>query len=457
MMKNKSLLIVTLFLTFIGFAQNNQVLYDFDETPQTLLLNPGADYSHNAFIGVPFLSGISAHTGVTGLTAYDIFADDGRDVNDKLRDVINSLDNDDSFHLNEKIDIIHAGIRLNENDFISVGFYQEWDFVFYYPKDVADFFYEGSTTLDRQFSIDGVAAKTDLIGVFHVGISHKIDQKWTIGGRFKIYSGAANVQTRNNRGYLYTTSGNDNIYSHHLEQVDATLQTSGIIFDDYEDIDQSYYIKRIFGFQNTGFGLDMGFTHHPNEQWKITGSILDFGFIKYSDEVFNYYARGSYETEGIELQFDPDNPQDYWEEFEDDFEQSLPIDTLYTSYTSYRPLKLNASVKHSFGKPYYEDCTVSNSNDPYRNAIGMQLFWVDRPVNSQFAATLFYERRFGKVLSSKFTYTMDSYSLYNIGLGVSGKFGLVNMYLAADNLLSYQNLAKANSISFQFGLNIIID
>lgn len=454
---NRAIFIFFVLCSAMGLTQNNQVLYDFDQIPQTLLLNPGADYSHDIFIGIPFLSGISGHTGVTGVTVYDIFADDGRNINDKIRGVIGTLDNDDYFHLNEKIDILHAGFRLNENDFLTFGFYQEWDFIFYYPNDVVDFFYEGSATLDRPFGIDGVAAKTDLVGVLHAGISHKVNDEWTIGGRLKIYSGAANAQTRNNKGYFYTSEGINNIYSHHLEEIDATVQTSGLIFDDYEGIDQSYYIRRIFGFQNSGLGLDFGFTHNPSDQLKITASILDFGFIKYKSDTRNYYARGSFETEGLGFEFDPDNPQDYWQEFVDDFETNLPIDTLYTSYTSYRPLKMNASVKHSFGKPYYEDCTESNSDDPYRNAIGMQLFWINRPVSSQFAATLFYERRFGKYFSSKFTYTLDSYSLYNIGLGVSSRIGVLNMYLAADNLLGYQNLAKANSLSFQFGLNIIID
>lgn len=444
-------------LSVVSYSQNQQILYDFDEIPQTLMLNPGSDYSHDIYIGVPFLSGISGHGGVTNLTLYDIFSDDGRSINDKIRDKVYGLQNDDSFILNEKIEVFNAGFKFKEDNFFSFGFYEELDFTFYYPREIVHFAYEGTSVLNQEFSIDGLNFKTDLIGVFHVGLSHKFSEKFTFGGRLKFYSGAANAQTKNNQGTFYTSLGTDNIYRHHLVNVDATVQTSGIIFDDYEGIDHKYYMKKIFSFKNAGIGLDLGFTYKPTDQLKITGSILDAGFIKYSDETFSYYARGSYETEGLEIDFDPDAPQNYWDEFVDDFENNIPIDTIRTKYNSYRTIKINASTKYSFGKPHYEDCYDSNANDPYRNALGVQLFTANRSRKPQYAATLFYERRFGNFLRTKVTYTVDSYSLTNIGLGLSAKLGVVNFYLAADNLLYLQNLAKANSTSFQLGLNIIID
>ena len=55
----------------------------------------------------------------------------------------------------------------------------------------------------------------------------------------------------------------------------------------------------------------------------------------------------------------------------------------------------------------------------------------------------------------KATYTLDTFSYTNIGLGLSGNIGKFNVYLLADNLLEYRDLAKANSLSFQFGFNFI--
>ncbi|GAB1307629.1 hypothetical protein KH5_03120 [Urechidicola sp. KH5] len=457
MNKLNPILIFCLFFLGITYAQNQQIIYDFDEVPQTLLLNPGADYSHDMFIGIPFLSGLSGHGGVTNLDAYDIFSDDGRSINDKIRDVLYRLENDDSFILNEKIDILHAGFRLNENDFLSFGFYQEFDFSFYYPKDLILLGYEGTSNINTPYSINGLNFKTDVIGALHIGVSHKVNENWTIGGRFKIYSGVANAQSKNNQGTFYTSLGSDNLYRHHIENVSALVQTSGIILDDYENIDQSFYLGRLFGFKNAGLGFDFGFTHKPNDQWKITASVLDVGFIKNKSEVLSYNARGSYSTEGLEIQFNPDEPIEYWDDFVDEFEADLPLDSIYTNYNSYLPIKLNSSIKFSFGQEHYEDCSKSNSDSPYRNAIGAQLFMVTRPKQDYFAGTFFYERRFGHAFTTKLTYTLDPYSFKNVGVGVSAKISSFNLYLAADNLLSLQNVAKANSASFQLGMNFIFD
>ncbi len=74
-----------IFLTVLAsFAQNKQVLYDFNEVPQALLLNPGLETSYDWYAGIPMLSGISVQAGTSGISVDDIFADDGLDINDKV-------------------------------------------------------------------------------------------------------------------------------------------------------------------------------------------------------------------------------------------------------------------------------------------------------------------------------------------------------------------------------------
>ena len=58
-------------------------------------------------------------------------------------------------------------------------------------------------------------------------------------------------------------------------------------------------------------------------------------------------------------------------------------------------------------------------------------------------------------MSFKTTYTIDKFSFSNVGFGGSIQAGPVNMYLMADNLLSYMNIADSHYASVQFGINII--
>jgi hypothetical protein len=54
----------------------------------------------------------------------------------------------------------------------------------------------------------------------------------------------------------------------------------------------------------------------------------------------------------------------------------------------------------------------------------------------------------------KATYTVDSYSYTNIGLGLSTNIGKFNMYVLADNLLEYRDISKP--IVFLFNLDLIL-
>jgi hypothetical protein len=73
------------------------------------------------------------------------------------------------------------------------------------------------------------------------------------------------------------------------------------------------------------------------------------------------------------------------------------------------------------------------------------------------AVTAFFKRNFSKDFQVKATYTLDSFSYSNLGLGMSTKMGPVHFYILADNLLSYADISKANSLSFQLGLNVILN
>jgi hypothetical protein len=90
------------------------------------------------------------------------------------------------------------------------------------------------------------------------------------------------------------------------------------------------------------------------------------------------------------------------------------------------------------------------------DAIGVQLFTQFRPKRPQYAASLFYYKRFFNFLRTKLTYTIDDYSYYNIGFLTSIHINKINFYISANNLLEYTNLAKARGTSVQLGFNVIM-
>jgi len=452
-------IIVLIFTFLIGlnsFSQNKQVLYDFAGLPQTLLLNPGLETDYKFHIGVPLLSAISSEIGSTGFSLSEIFAVNNNTINDKISAVLYKIDANDYLKVNTQIEVFSAGFRFDKKTYVSFGFYQELDAIGYLPKDALTLINEGNISyLNKSFSISEMIYKLDVLGVIHAGISRKVSDKLTLGGRFKVYSSALNLETTNNWGTFTTRLGNNSIYIHHLDNVNLNLRSSGLISNNEYISDVSTFIENSLLAGNLGAGIDLGFTYHVTPQLQFSGSLIDFGFVQHTKNIKNNLIVGSYTFEGIEFEFDSD--RNYWGELDAALKEQLPIVDNQDSYTSWRPAKLNVAIKYSFGEKRSKYCYDNTLKDFYTNAFGAQLYSVFRPLRQQFALTSFYEKSFSNKLQSKITYTIDDYSYYNIGVGVSAKIWKINFYGILDNLTKLSDISSANNVSLQFGFNLLFN
>ena len=194
-------------------------------------------------------------------------------------------------------------------------------------------------------------------------------------------------------------------------------------------------------------------TYYPKKNIQLTASVIDVGFIRHTKEVENYTYKGYYNYKGLTPNFIFNGTQ---ENLVDEFDKALPLDTIYQKYTTWRPVKFNSSIQYSFGDGRRNsDCNCLGKDAGYKNSVGAQLFVMSTPRSPLTALTAYYRKRILKSLEMKATYTIDSFSSKNIGLGLSTTLGKVNFYILADNLLEYRDISKANSLSFQLGINIL--
>lgn len=455
-MKKTQLLIIFL-VSICCFSQNRQILYNFTSAPQSLLTNPGSDVKYNWFVGVPLLSGISANMGSSGFSAFDLFANDGVDFNAKLRNVVFSTSRNDKVSINEQLEIISGGFKLGdwqEGIYISFGMYQELDVFTYVPKDLAILALDGNQNyLGKVFDASDLSARGEMLSVFHLGFHKNVNEKLILGARGKIYSSIFNVSSTKNSGYFYTIPGTNSVY----EQViysDMLANTSGLsnYTDNYTGNAKSDIIKKALFGGNLGLGLDLGLTYYPQKNIQFTASLIDIGFVRHTKDFQSYSYKGYYKNEGLTPDFVGGDTEDVYQEFVD----AIPLDTLNFDYNTWRPLKFNSSIQYSFGDGRSSDCNCVGGNEiAYKNSVGAQLFVMSAPRSPLMALTAYYGRRFFNSLEMKATYTVDSFSSKNIGLGLSTTIGKVNFYVIADNLLEYRDISKANSLSFQLGFNVI--
>ena len=455
----KGFLILLLFLSVNCFSQNKQILYNLTSVPQSLMTNPGADFKYKYYFGVPLLSGMSFKVGSSGFSAYDLFANDGVDFNQKLRNVLYSTTRRDHGSINEQIEIFNGGIKLGDwledKGYLSFGLYQEFDFWSYMPKDLAVLALEGNQNyIGKSFDLSDLSAKAEMLSVLHVGYHKNVSDNLIVGARGKIYFSGFNATTTKNSGYIVTRPSNTTMYEQIIDS-HLRLNTSGIskyTDEDYDgDVATDIRKQLLFG-GDLGLGVDLGFTYYPKKNTQITASILDLGFVRHGKDVQNFTLNGYYKYEGTNPNFTgTDDPDSVYDEFRD----AIPLDTLYDKYTTWRPVKLNASYQYSYGMTTDEDCVCVAGERYYKNAVGAQLFVMSTPRMPITALTGFYQRNVSNKLQLKATYTLDSYSYTNIGLGLSANLGKFNMYFMGDNLLGYRDVSKTNSLSFQFGFNFI--
>jgi hypothetical protein len=453
----KVYLSVLLLLSISCISQNKQVLYNFTPVPQSLLTNPGADFEYKYYFGVPLLSGISINVGSTGFSTYDLLANNGIDFNDKLRAVISSTSRKDKVALNEQIELFNGGFKIGDwhkPAYVSFGMYQEFDFLLYMPKDLAILAIDGNEKhIGKKFNLADLNLKAEMLSVLHFGYHKNIKENLIVGARVKIYSSIFNVTSTNNTGYIYTIPGSTTYYEQVMDS-NVQLNTSGIVGYRTKIIDDpaSDIAKKTLLGGNLGLGFDLGLTYYPKKNIQVTASIVDVGFIKHAKEVETWTYKGLYKYEGINPIFnDSNDPGNVYQEFK----EAIPLDSIYTKYTTWRPQKLNASYQYSFDDSRSVDCSCISNEAGYKNAVGAQLFVMTAPRAPIMALTGYYRRNVLSDLQLKATYTVDSYSYTNIGLGLSTNLGKFNMYVVADNLLEYRDLSKANSLSFQFGLNFV--
>lgn len=460
-MKTKYLLIL-LVLQLSCFAQNKEILYNFTTIPQASLVNPGADVSYKFYFGVPVLSGISANIGSDSFSAYDLFANNGVSFTDKVRNVINKSTNRDKTQVNQQLEIFSGGFRVGGRDsqsYVSFGAYQEFDFLMYVPKDPAILALDGNRDhIGKSFNLSDLNVRAEVLSVFHVGFHKKINEKLVLGGRAKLYSSGANATSTKNSGFIYTgqTAGTPNLYTQNITS-NLELKTSGIskfTKDEYEGSIPGDIAHNTFFNGSLGLGVDAGLTYYFKENLQFTASVVDLGFVRQSKDIETFTYKGTYNYEGVNPSFDGTNePEDIF----DEFDRAIPRDTLYNKYTTWRPTKFYSSIQYSFGERRSDDdCNCRGKiTKKYTNAVGGQLFAMSMPVEPFFALTAFYKRSIFDKLDLKATYTIDSYSSKNVGLGLAGTLGKLNMYLLVNNLFELKDVSKANSMAFQFGINFV--
>ncbi|HKJ47827.1 MAG TPA: DUF5723 family protein, partial [Christiangramia sp.] len=391
----------------------------------------------------------------------------GGDINQRVRNVMRDITAGDYFSVNEQLEVLSFGWKTGNRGYFSAGIYQELDVFAYFPKDPAVLAFEGNADyIGQDFNFSDVNFMGEVLTVYHAGFNYKVDAKLTVGGRFKLYSGIFNAESTSNSGLFRTleTPGGPNFYLHEVRNLGVRVNTSGYAsLKDQEgmtvDKAVSELLSRSFFGQNIGLGVDLGFNYRVTDQFSVNASIQDLGLMFHQKDVENYNYFGSFQTNGLEPLFpeldDNESTIPYWEVFEERVDLNLQDETTNSEYTTWRPLKYNASFQFGTGKSILPCDYLISKKPRFMNLFGMIVSGVNRSKGPTYGVTAYWDRKVTDNLRFRLAYAVDEFSLTKLGLMVSSRFKNFNIYLAANDIIGYTNLAKANSASLQLGMQFI--
>ena len=453
-----------LFLNQPIFSQSNINLYNYKNTFQSNLLNPAIapDFKMSFNFGDIYLSAYTPY-----ITLKDIFTPNI------------SPNNTDSFFRNfvkdPNLSFNNLAIQTKINP-IFVGFTSK-DFYFSFgmelslniqgspPKDLLGLT-QGTTffenVLKRQIDLSNINLNSTLYYDYHVGVTHQINSQLSVGVRLKYLQGIFNAQINqstlkiaSNADSLYIEGGGSakiaglsdyvkddfNLNKTIFEKVNSGIPVlSSFKFSGQDLID--FYAKRGL-VSGSGLGIDLGFNYKFNNNFSISASVLDLGYINWHSYITNYTLPNKIFIDKGENITDFKLDKDRFDKLQDTLiDKVFKPEENSMNYTSYTNTKLYLGSQYTINKRNKVDFVLFNDfGEPKFNPAILVAFTksILRNFMDFRVSTLYYNQSFNA-----------------LGLGTSFNFGPIQLYLFTDNVLNIINYESSNYFNFRAGVNINI-
>jgi len=296
-------------VTLTAGAQQVNTLYFLENAPMRHTINPAFQPVSKGYINFTPLGWMGFSLGNNSLTLSDVLYYDpatGKTITplhpgqDRTA-LMNALRS--SLYVNGDITLglLNMGFRIKDDGFLTIGINERIDLGATAPKTMFDFLLKGGmdvTDPTKQSTINfgglGIAASmyTEIGG----GYSHRLNEQWTIGGKFKLLLGQVYVGAKArtlaldaNSELMHLHGGIDldiagpinsaalpDPTGKNLNQYINEMKASGVQPDQIIDYKN---IGKLLTPSGAGFAIDLGFTYKPIENLQITAALNDLGFI----------------------------------------------------------------------------------------------------------------------------------------------------------------------------------
>lgn len=453
-------------------AQNN-IIFGMHKVPQTININPAKQPTCGFYLTLPVVPGIYTDFNNSSLTLSTIFkarADrpDSFIINQDA--VTQAIKEKNYINLEANITLLSLGFKIANGYYFNFAVSNRTTQNFIYPnlmEITKGNFRQDSTPIPLHF-YENITNYNE----YSFGLSKQLFNNFSVGGKVKILSGIANINTEKFNFDWYTETSADSMYEWTFD-TDLNIQTASIldwnlsidstgvntnIEDAINNIDPT---KAIFT-GNLGLAFDLGVQYNLKDKLILSASVVDLGFINWKTNPEILTQKGTFRFSGIDL-------AQYFNSLDafQDGSQSIS-DQIITDFTDSLFNFIDLEITQEAYRTNLNTKLYAGANYFVTKWLDFGLLYRGQFYNKQLFSsyTVSANTNFMKGWSFSAGYSIMDNLYNNIGLGLAYKLGPFQMYFLSDNIaapfwalneseLSDNWIRNTKRINFQFGINIV--
>ncbi len=457
------------------------MLYFAKHSPVRHNLNPAfMPEGYKVYVGVPGISNIDVFAGNNSYVLSDFCKIKNGKVSSVfdsiplmgISNVLSEAKNTVKANASHNISLLNFGFKIKDTHFITFGASLKTDISASVPSPWIKYMFdtEDLTQLSGEFDLSRTTSDVNLYSEFALGWAEKLDEKLTVGAKFKYLLGhvsahmdLSEVKVKMNydewilkgHGDMYVSWPVLKIENMDNGQLYFDITQKEILDENGEVVDYEYNInpKDFFKPQGKGFAVDLGATYKMlDDRLTLSASLLDWGFINWSKSAQRIVldADEGFSFEAANMQ-DDENPLDMINLLLDEFNR-IEFNKFYYADTSGN-LRYSTKLtpKLFIGGEY------SFLNDKISVGVLSKLYMGRCRTREEFA--VFGNFRPHRFVDLSIGYDFVTGAAHNIGLGANFNLGPINLFMACDQIpLKWKSGLPVNTMGTHFstGMNVLV-
>lgn len=433
-MRAQIVTLLALLTTSISLGQTGVAFHHLGSaTFQNTYQNPALIPSGDLFIGLPVLSGVHFH--INNKTSYrQTFTTENNSTVIDIKKMLGNLQNQNLLSAQVGLNLLHVGFKTKNKHLLSFSVRERVEADLLYSKQLVDFLWNGNEKyVNQEINVANAGVKAMHFREFGFGYALPVEGRMKLGMRAKFLMGFADVSLPANFSAQLESSGE--AFQLEADWKNFAFRTSGL--DIYNGKEGSIGSHLLFN-RNLGAAIDLGITYSLSRAYTVTASILDLGFINWRENI---------KTDAIN-----DTTFNYG---------GVALDELGT-------------IRRGLYDSLFAKFNTTRNNEPYMGLLPAQLYagWIyhysrnmdiyvtggarmiQRKMKMLYGVGV--TQKFGKVFTGNLTATKLPQQFVNLGASFAVKGGPVQMYMAADRVVSF-SVPDAKAFDFRMGINLVLN